>query len=51
LFLKLLYDLSDREVISRCQTDMAFKFFLGLDPEGEAAEKSSKFRVKSFGLA
>lgn len=35
LFLKLFYDLSDREVISRCQTDMAFKVFLGLDPEGD----------------
>ena len=47
LFLKLLYDLSDREVISRCQTDMAFKFFLGLDPEDELPDASllAKFRT------
>ena len=47
LFLKLLYDLSDREVISRCQTDMAFKFFLGLNPEDEVPDASllAKFRT------
>ena len=47
LFLKLLYDLSDREVISRCQTDMAFKFFLGLDPEDDVPDASllAKFRT------
>ena len=47
LFLKLLYDLSDREVISRCQTDMAFKFFLGIDPEDDVPEASllAKFRT------
>lgn len=47
MFLKLLYDLSDREVISRCQTDMAFKFFLGLDPEDEVPDASllAKFRT------
>jgi hypothetical protein len=47
LFLKLLYDLSDREVVSRCQTDMAFKFFLGLNPEDDAPDDSllTKFRT------
>ena len=47
LFLKLLYDLSDREVISRCQTDMAFKFFLGLYPEDAVPDASllAKFRT------
>ncbi len=40
LFLKLLYDLSDREVISRCQTDMAFKFFLGFDSEDDVPDAS-----------
>jgi IS5 family transposase len=47
LFLKLLYDLSDREVISRCQTDMAFKFFLGLNPEDDVPDASllAKFRT------
>ena len=35
------------EVISRCQTDMAFKFFLGLDPEDEVPDASllAKFRT------
>ena len=47
LFLKLLHDLSDREVISRCQTDMAFKFFLGLNPEDTVPDASllAKFRT------
>jgi transposase len=47
LFLKLMYDLSDREVISRCQTDMAFKYFLGIDPEDDVPEASllAKFRT------
>jgi transposase len=47
LFLKLLYDLSDREVISRCQTDLAFKFFLGINPEDDVPEASllAKFRI------
>ena len=35
LFLKPMYDLSDREVMSRATTDLAFKYFLGLDPEDE----------------
>ena len=33
LFLKKLYDLSDEQLISRAQTDMAYKYFLGLSPE------------------
>ena len=33
LFLKKLYDLSDEALISSAQTDMAYKFFLDLDPE------------------
>lgn len=47
LFLKLLYDLSDREVISRATTDLAFKYFLGLDPEDELPHHSllTKFRT------
>ncbi len=32
LFLKKLYDLSDEILISRAQTDMAYKFFLDLEP-------------------
>ena len=33
MFLKKLYDLSDERLISSAQTDMAFKYFLDLDPE------------------
>lgn len=33
LFLKKLYDLSDERLISSAQTDMAYKYFLGLSPE------------------
>ncbi|MCC8125868.1 MAG: transposase [Clostridiales bacterium] len=32
LFLKKLYDLSDEALISSAQTDMAYKFFLDLEP-------------------
>lgn len=35
LFLKELYDLSDEQLVSRAMTDMAFKYFLDLDPEDE----------------
>jgi len=47
MFLKILYDLSDREVTSRSQTDMAFKFFLNLNPEDEVPDHSllAKFRT------
>jgi len=33
LFLEMYYDLSDREMVKRAQTDMAIKMFLGLNPE------------------
>ncbi len=33
LFLKKLYDLSDERVTSSSQTDMAYKYFLGMAPE------------------
>ena len=47
LFLKLLYDMSDREVVSRATTDLAFKYFLALDPEDELPHHSllTKFRT------
>ena len=46
LFLKKLYDLSDERVISSAQTDMAYKYFLGLSPEDQMADPSllTKFR-------
>ncbi len=46
LFLKKLYDLSDEQLISRAQTDMAHKYFLGLSPEDKMIDPSllTKFR-------
>ena len=46
LILKRMYDLSDRDVVARAMTDMAFKFFLGIAPEDDVIDASSltKFR-------
>ena len=46
LFLKMYCDLSDRDLISRCETDMAFKYFLDLNLEDNVPEHSllTKFR-------
>ena len=46
LFLKKIYDLSDERVISSAQTDMAYKYFLGLSPEEKMVDPSllTKFR-------
>ena len=44
--LKKLYDLSDERLISSAQTDMAFKYFLDLEPESPMVDPSllTKFR-------
>lgn len=46
LVLKRMYELSDRDVVSRAMTDMAFKYFLGIAPEDDVIDPSSltKFR-------
>lgn len=46
LFLKVLYKLSDRDVVERAKTDLAFKYFLGLAPEDDVIDPSTltKFR-------
>lgn len=46
LFLKKLYDLSDERLISSAETDMAYKYFLGLSPEEKIVDSSllTKFR-------
>lgn len=46
LFLKKLYDLSDEALISSAQTDIAYKFFLDLEPEAKMIDPSllTKFR-------
>ena len=45
-FLKLMHDSSDRGIMSRATTDLAFKYFLELDPEDELPHHSllTKFR-------
>lgn len=46
LYLKVLYNISDRDLIKRAKTDMAMKFFLGLNPEDDVIHPSllTKFR-------
>jgi transposase len=46
LLLKVIYKLSDRDLIKRAKTDMAFKYFLGIAPEDDVINPSSltKFR-------
>lgn len=47
LFLKKLYDLSDERLISAAQTDMAYKYFLGLDPEDNKTVNSTFYGYKN----
>jgi len=46
MFLKRVYDLSDERLIGSAQTDMAYKYFLDLEPEAEMIDPSllTKFR-------
>lgn len=46
MFLKKVYDLSDERLIGSAQTDMAYKYFLDLDPEDKMIDPSllTKFR-------
>jgi transposase len=46
MFLKKVYDLSDERLIGSAQTDMAYKYFLDLDPEAEMIDPNllTKFR-------
>jgi len=46
MFLKKVYDVSDERLIASAQTDMAYKYFLDLDPEAEMIDPSllTKFR-------
>jgi len=46
MFLKKVYDLSDERLIGSAQTDLAYKYFLDLDPEAEMIDPSllTKFR-------
>lgn len=55
LLLKVIYPMSDRDLIERATTDMAFKYFLDIAPEGELPHSTSltkfrKLRLKDSGL-
>lgn len=46
LLLKVIYNISDKDLVERSRTDMAFKYFLDLTPEEDVINPSSltKFR-------
>lgn len=46
LLLKVIYKMSDRDLVKRTKTDLAFKFFLGMAPEEDVIHPFSltKFR-------
>lgn len=48
LFLQFLYDLSDAQVVSEAQVNLAYKLFLGLNPEDRLPDSSvlSRFRTQ-----
>jgi len=50
LILKHLYDLSDEAVIEQCEYNLAYKWFVGLNPEEDLPESSllTKFRKKKL---
>lgn len=55
LFLKIMYDLSDIDVVERSETDMSFKFFLDMNPEDPVIDPSSltkfrKLRLKNMDI-
>jgi len=47
MFLKRLYDLSNREVFQRGTSDMAFKYFLDLEPEDKLPHHSLLTKFKN----
>lgn len=55
LFLKVYYDLSDRDLVERARFDLSFKFFLDLIPESEVIDSSTltkfrKLRIKDANI-
>lgn len=51
LFLQFLYNLSDERLIKECQVNLAYKWFLGLNPEDNLPDPSqiSRFRIHRLG--
>lgn len=55
LLLKVIYDISDVDVVERSRYDMSFKYFLGMAPEDDVINPSSlckfrKLRLKDMDL-
>ena len=55
LLLKVIYDISDVDVVERSRYDMSFKYFLGMAPEEDVINPSSlckfrKLRLKDMDL-
>lgn len=55
LLLKVIYDISDVDVVERSRYDMSFKYFLGMAPESDVINPSSlckfrKLRLKDMDL-
>lgn len=55
LLLKVIYDISDVDVVERSRYDMSFKYFLGMVPEADVINASSlckfrKLRLKDMDL-
>lgn len=50
LLLKVIYEMSDRDLVERCLFDMSFKYFLGIRPEDRVIDDTSlsKFRKLRF---
>lgn len=46
LFLKKLYDLSDELLNSSAQTNMAYKYFLDLEPEVKMIDPQSSYKIQ-----
>lgn len=53
LFLQILYNLSDERVIAETQVNLAYKWFVGLNPEDELPDPSqlSRFRNHRLGAS
>lgn len=51
LFLQYIYNLSDEKIIEEANFNLAFMYFIGINPEDSLPNKSllSKFRVQRLG--
>ena len=50
LLLKVIYDLSDVDVVERSMYDMSFKYFLNMTPEEDVINPSSLTKLRKLRL-